>query len=717
MKNKVQVKIFILTSLLVAVITLGIIIRKQIDDLRINLLHNSRTIEESQLLEKIYNLLDKTLESFVFDYTYWDEMYSFVSKPTDKWAKENIDEVLPRFNVQAAWVTDSTGKIIYTYNHSGNIAFNYLPFDDNVFRFIASKNHFSHFYLQTTHGLMQIRTAPIQPSADFKRVTKPKGFYIVGRLWSAEYLAEFSNILSGKVTLIPANHEFIASREKNRKNLDIVSEKTLYSWDKKPIAVIHSIKPSGSLIEMSEMNESQYNRNIVFLFAIVLTVIFFLYIFISKPLYLISKSLRNFDSSLIKKYLDKKNEFGEIANLITDSIKQRESLNLEIEERSNAEKRYRTLFENNPMPMWIYDLNTLRFLEVNDAAITHYGYSREEFLDMTIKEIRPADDIVMLEKNLAGQRQPVERSGIWRHMKKDGTIIYVEILSHELKNIASADARYVLVNDLTEKILAEEETKKVLFQLQQKEKLASLGLLVAGVAHEINNPNSIIKFNMCYIKQYFDEIFPILDDYNEKHKDFKIGRIDYSRFKDDVRDLLDDMDEGSDRITNIVTDLKNFAKIDQESVQQEFSLSETIKTTLRLLNVQIKIKKAAISFTGGEFVISTSQQKMGQIILNILSNSIDAVEFSTGVIKILLERNNTGDLLLTVEDNGAGIKKEDIDKVFDPFYTTKAKTGGTGLGLSVSKGLVESMGFSINIESEVGNGTKVVLTIPSSNIK
>lgn len=717
MHNKVQIKIFTLVCIIVAALIIGITVRSQIDEIRIKMLHDSRTLEESQQFEQIYKLLDRSLEAFVYDYTYWDEMLNFVKSPNDKWAKENIDEVLPKFNTQVVWVIDKNGKLVYTTNQMNDPLLSALPFDPKIIDNFAGKKFFSHFYVRSDHNLIEIRIAPIQPSGDFKRESVPAGFYIVGRLWTKEYLAEISNILISKAILIPAEGGEKDKLPIRQNPFDIIVGKTLYSWDNKPIAFLYSIKSSAAISEMDKMNQAQFARSIIFLLCVVIFLIVFLYFYLNKPINSISKSLQYSDPAYVKKYLNKKDEFGEIAGLIVKAFEQQVSLSNQIEERKKAEKRYRTLFENNPAPMMIYDISTLQILEVNDAAVTHYGYSAEEFGQLTILDIHPEEDLPRLKENLAQDRQVVEHSGLWRHVKKDGSIINVEIISHELKYPEKTEARYVLMNDVTDKILAEQAAQKTRMQLQQKEKLASLGLLVAGVAHEINNPNSFIKFNMNYIKQYLNEIFPVLDEYYKADNNFKIGKIDYPRFKNDLHDLIADMSEGSERITRIVDDLKNFAKVDQDTHTQEFNLADTIKTTLRLLGTQIKNKKITVAFEEIDCFILGNQQKTGQVFLNLLSNAIEAVKPEEGIIKISMVRTNFNGLIITVEDNGCGISKEDLNNVFDPFFTTKGKSGGTGLGLSVTKGLIESMSYQINIESEFGKWTKVMLTVPYIYVK
>jgi PAS domain S-box-containing protein len=126
------------------------------------------------------------------------------------------------------------------------------------------------------------------------------------------------------------------------------------------------------------------------------------------------------------------------------------------EELRNSEQRYRELFENNPHPMWFYDLETLEFLAVNNAAVRYYGYTREEFLQMTLKDIRPAEDIPILVQDLASFTSQIHINSKRRHKKKDGTITQVEVTSHDI-SFAGRKARLAMVSDITERLRAEEE--------------------------------------------------------------------------------------------------------------------------------------------------------------------------------------------------------------------------------------------------------------------
>lgn len=327
-----------------------------------------------------------------------------------------------------------------------------------------------------------------------------------------------------------------------------------------------------------------------------------------------------------------------------------------------------------------------------------FGYSYEEIENKNIYNL------------IGGKLNPENRLIKENRKRKDGEEITVDIISTKLtiKHKPVILERYT---DVTEITRLEEEAKRQQEKLQQTDKLASLGLLVSGVAHEINNPNTFISLNIPYIEKYITEIYPIIDEHANKNPDFKIGNIDYKIFKEDLKDLLIDLKEGSKRITAIVNELKSFAKPDADSENSIFNINEIINSALRLLSSQIRSKNCNVIFQiEKEYKINGNKQKFGQVIINCLTNALDAVEDDKGEILIsFIEDINK--LTCLIKDNGSGVEPSIMKHIFDPFYTTKGKQGGTGLGLSVAKSIIESMGYSISIESEIGKGTIVILTL------
>ncbi len=288
-----------------------------------------------------------------------------------------------------------------------------------------------------------------------------------------------------------------------------------------------------------------------------------------------------------------------------------------------------------------------------------------------------------------------------------------------IDNISGEPVALVIGRDITTIKVLEEEARKNQLQLQQADKLASLGLLVAGVAHEINNPVSFISFNVPYIEQYFSEIFPLLDEHAAKNPGYKIANVEYELFKKDIKDMLSDLYEGAQRITGIVADLKTFSKMETENENTFIELEEIINSTIRLLQPAIKKKKASIHYRGEKkYSIKGNKQKIGQVIINLLTNALDAVETGSGEINVSISKcKKSLSLVIAVKDNGIGISEKDTPLIFDPFFTTKSFTGGTGLGLSVAKSIIENMGLQIHFESKQGYGTTFFITIPEESYK
>ncbi|MBI5726304.1 MAG: hypothetical protein HY965_00505 [Ignavibacteriales bacterium] len=259
--------------------------------------------------------------------------------------------------------------------------------------------------------------------------------------------------------------------------------------------------------------------------------------------------------------------------------------------------------------------------------------------------------------------------------------------------------------------------KKMEFQLLQSYKLASLGKLVSGVAHEINNPNTFILGNLKIVQESLPDIFPILDEYYEKHPDLKIARLGYTVFKENITVLVADMIEGANRTKKIVTDLRNFAQKDEGNFTDDVDLNDIIENNLtiptrhakRNARLEIELEQEIPAFKG-------SITKIEQVISNLILNASDAIEGDNGCIKIKTAFDvQANEVVLIVSDNGCGMDEKNQKRIFDPFFTTKRNRGGTGLGLSISYSIVKDHGGKIDVESRIGGGTKFIIRIPVKN--
>jgi len=269
--------------------------------------------------------------------------------------------------------------------------------------------------------------------------------------------------------------------------------------------------------------------------------------------------------------------------------------------------------------------------------------------------------------------------------------------------------------------------------LIQSEKMASVGILAAGVAHEINNPISFINGNLSTIKKYSARIEALLKKYREAEtylrqgagdkvaslleeiKDFKEKKkIDF--ILGDMVDLAEESLEGTERVRRIVNDLRTFSRVDEAELKH-IDLNEAMDATINIIWNELKYKAELVRDYGDLLEVKCFPQKISQVFMNILMNAGQAIE-EKGIITIttryLEKGRRAGDksLEIKISDTGHGIPKENISKIFDPFFTTKPVGEGTGLGMSITYDIVKAHGGKIKVESEEGVGTTFTIILP-----
>ncbi len=274
-----------------------------------------------------------------------------------------------------------------------------------------------------------------------------------------------------------------------------------------------------------------------------------------------------------------------------------------------------------------------------------------------------------------------------------------------------------LAREIGEKKKALEELRKHQDKLIQADKMASLGVLVSGVAHEINNPNALILLNVPILKQAWEESFHYLDEIYQKDGDFTLGGLPFSRMREEIPHIIDETVEGAKRIKRIVEDLKDFARLDLGEVVGKIDFNEVVRAAVRL--VEPSIKNATNRFTmelaDDLPYVRGSAQRIEQVIINLIVNACRALpDRAKGITLTTRQESRQHTIVLQLTDEGVGIPLENLSKITDPFFTTNRESGGTGLGLSISAGIVKELGGIMKFDSIVGVGTTVTLTLPAN---
>ncbi|WP_084783959.1 transporter substrate-binding domain-containing protein [Marinobacterium aestuarii] len=252
-------------------------------------------------------------------------------------------------------------------------------------------------------------------------------------------------------------------------------------------------------------------------------------------------------------------------------------------------------------------------------------------------------------------------------------------------------------------------------KLIQADKMTSLGILVSGVAHEINNPCGLLLLNLSVLQDVYRDCEDILEAHYQEQGDFDLGGLSYARMRDEVPLMLDDMLTGAQRIRRIVDDLRDFARQGPVELSESVDLNEVVATAIRL--VDNSIRKATehfeISYADELPAFRGHGQKIEQVVINLIVNACQALESRDNAIRIETRYDAASKMLrLEVEDQGHGIAPENLARLSDPFFTTKREQGGMGLGLSVSTSIVQEHGGILEYYSAPGAGTRAVLSLP-----
>lgn len=274
----------------------------------------------------------------------------------------------------------------------------------------------------------------------------------------------------------------------------------------------------------------------------------------------------------------------------------------------------------------------------------------------------------------------------------------------------------IAFRDITERKNAEKRAKIEYEQLVQAGKMVSLGILVSGVAHEINNPNNSIILNVPLLSRMWYDARVILDQYMDEHGDFMLGSLRYSYARERVPQLFSGIMTSSRRIKHIVQDLKNYARQGSSVMNEVIDINGVLRAAVLLLDNQLQkaTSRLDIAYGFGMPHFRGNFQKIEQVIINILQNACEAVDDKSKAIRVRTGFDTSlGQTWLEVADEGQGISDEDLPHVTDPFYTTKRTCGGTGLGLSISSRIMQEHGGELTIHSRLGEGTRVSLTFPA----
>ncbi len=397
----------------------------------------------------------------------------------------------------------------------------------------------------------------------------------------------------------------------------------------------------------------------------------------------------------------------------TGAVRSVLSIGRDVSDYRRVQRDYQTLFREMHNGFALHEIIAdgegtpinYRFLAVNPAFERLTGLKSADVVGRTVLDVLPKTEPRWIDTygRVALTGEPItfeEYAGeLGRHFK----VTAFRPVQNQLACIFA---------DVTDRKLAEMQRE----QLVQADKMAALGALVSGVAHEINNPNNYVVLNAEVLQDFCRDVLPILDSHVATAGDFDVAGTRYSELRHELPKLLEGILDGSRSIQHIVGDLKRFARAELPHLSDSVDLNEVVRSAERLMHAEIQRSTSCFEtrYEEGIPLVQGSFQRVEQVVINLLENSCQALESHGAGIRVSVKASPARDAVtVVVEDEGCGIPEELLRNVTDPFFTTKLDAGGTGLGLSVSIGIVKDHGGDLTFEATPSKGTRAVLLLPA----
>jgi len=426
------------------------------------------------------------------------------------------------------------------------------------------------------------------------------------------------------------------------------------------------------------------------------------------------QELRRSRDELDRKVRERTLELQSAHNRLQEQFAETEKMAKALRE---SEEKYRNLVERASDGILLVEAGRIVF--ANAKIVDMLKVSWDDLIGSHLEQIVAPEE---REKVMGSYRRrleglPVNEMYETRLKVKEKDALAVE-LNAGLIDYQGKPADFIFVRDITQRKQAERAERRHREQLIQTDKLAALGTLVSGVAHEINNPNNAILLNVSILAEAWRDAEPVFEAYREQFGDFQIAGMPYTRLRESLGGVMDDMAEGARRIKAIVEDLKDFARPSSGDLETGVPVNEVVRSAVKLVSNQI-VKATdhfEIHYRENLPPVRGNFRRLEQVVVNLLQNACHALPDRGRGIRVYTRYHQPSAMVvIEVADEGVGIPEEDMKQIMNPFYTTKRDRGGTGLGLSVSLSLVKEHGGQLRFESEPGAGTRAMVLLPASD--
>jgi PAS domain S-box-containing protein len=687
---KIGQKLITVVLTVMIIFTSVVLLQRYLEIKRMRMIFNERKQINASNFTQIVEMVNKKLETYVTESTYWDEMVKAVESKDSGWFQSSVEQiVLTANNYNSVWIFDNDKQPVFSSGIKEKGFVSELPVPTEIFDNLLDRKTVCHFFIKTPKGFMEINGAKIYPGSDPGRQTMPRGYFFAGKLWDTSYITNIAKMTSLNISIYPYDEKLLED-ESNFQEGKIFITHAFYGWDKKPLAIV---KAWSEFTQLKAINKA-FTQDMYLLLGFAMTLLaIILYVivkWINRPLKLISETLAKDDTTFINKLQNEKTEFGDVASLISKFFQQRKVLH-------ENEKKYRMIFDTANDSILLMQKD--KFIDCNEKTLELYGCTREQILNSKpyiFSPSRQPDGRDSTEKALehimaaiAGQAQRFE----WVHCRYDKTLFDAEV---SLNAFTTGGQNYIqaIVRDVSERKKAEAEMKRLNHNLEEANQ--ELRNFVYVASHDLREPlRKVTAFGGMLQKSLKNKL------------------------SEEDSENLGFMVEGAHRMNKMIEGLLTYSRVSTKAhLSQEIDINEIVSQLREFeLSVMIEEKQAVVCVPNPLPHVYIDTTQMRQLMQNLLANGLKFHKAdSVPQVFITSKPAANGMVRIEITDNGIGIKPEYLQSIFTMFKRlhTPKDYEGTGIGLAVCKKIVERFGGQIGVESIPGVGSTFWFTVPSA---
>lgn len=693
-------------------------------------LHHEAEAQAGAHLEGLLNLESQPVRTFAASYSWWDELVTATGANDQAWLKANIDPALRDYQLDAAIVIDSAGRLVHAAGISRDVAQSIVA-DLDVTAIRTARTAW--LRMMVDGGVVDVAGATIHPTADTQRTTEPRGLLIGVRRWSSERMAMIAQLFGGSVDLdLPGG----ATGHGESDATDLHVHREMHGRSGQAIATMHATRPMSALRTLKSQTKTHLLLSASFGACALLLLSATGLLLIGRPLKQLASCVQSDDADLARVLARRHDELGLVAHAVAQSIERQSHLSVEVAQRRQAEDSLRDAEMRNSLALqggnlclwelflkegrWAMDRSWLSFLGVSlDPSVP----------DTTAWEsVIAADELHQVHDRVAairsGENDRIEST--FRVRRDDGGRVWVLLRGMVVER--DADGQPLRLAGTMLDVTRWREMEE---QLRQSQKLESIGQLAAGIAHEINTPIQFIGDNTRFAADSFVTLLAFATEQAAiaaSHPDEKVRAhvaastetADFTYLAAEVPKALEQTLEGVDRVATIVRAMKEFSHPGSAELTP-CDLNHLVENAVVITRSTWKyVADLSTEFDAALPLTPVAVGDFNQVLLNLIVNAAHAVEDAqkkqgkSPPGKITIATARVGDqAVLRISDDGCGIPEDIRERIYDPFFTTKEVGRGSGQGLTLARSIIVDRHHGhIDCESTVGKGTVFIVTLP-----